>query len=427
MDKMSKNREIWITGFALFALFFGAGNLILPPFLGVNSGNQWWLVFFGFIITAVFIPILGILAHAKVQGTMYDLGKKVAPWFSSLYCVVMYLIAVTIPAPRTASVAHEMAIQPFFGTSPLLTSSLYFMLIFIFVINRSKLIELIGKFLTPIIVFILVAIIALAWVSSPQYMNSNTFDVPFVSGILEGYQTFDAIGGVVVGAVIIISLNLKGDDSFEARKKLITKAGIIAGSGLLLIYGGLILSGSLFSSTFVEGASRTEVLSSLSTQTLGNLGSTFLSVLVALACFTTAVGIVTGTADYIKGICKDSKTAYIITAAIACVIGIVVGSYQVDFIITLAVPALMFLYPITIVLILLNIVPDKYASKLVFRGVVIVTFIFSITDFLGFIIPRENLTGIKSIIPLAAQSLGWVLPALLVFIGLNMKKFKKTI
>ena len=132
MDKMSKNREIWITGFALFALFFGAGNLILPPFLGVNSGNQWWLVFFGFIITAVFIPILGILAHAKVQGTMYDLGKKVAPWFSSLYCVVMYLIAVTIPAPRTASVAHEMAIQPFFGTSPLLTSSLYFMLIFIF-------------------------------------------------------------------------------------------------------------------------------------------------------------------------------------------------------------------------------------------------------------------------------------------------------
>ena len=183
-------------GLALFALFFGAGNLILPPFLGVNSGNQWWLVFFGFIITAVFIPILGILAHAKVQGTMYDLGKKVAPWFSSLFCVVMYLIAVTIPAPRTASVAHEMAIQPFFGTSPLLTSSLYFMLIFIFVINRSKLIDLIGKFLTPIIVVILVPIIVLAWVSSPQYMNSNTFDVPFVSGILEGYQTFDAIGGL---------------------------------------------------------------------------------------------------------------------------------------------------------------------------------------------------------------------------------------
>jgi len=111
---MTKNKEIFIVGFAVFSLFFGAGNLILPPFLGANAGEQWWLVFLGFIITAVFIPILGILAHAKVQGTMYDLAKKVAPWFSSLYCVFMYLIAVTIPAPRTASVTHEMAIQPFF-------------------------------------------------------------------------------------------------------------------------------------------------------------------------------------------------------------------------------------------------------------------------------------------------------------------------
>ncbi|MDA8762092.1 branched-chain amino acid transport system II carrier protein, partial [Flavobacteriaceae bacterium] len=82
---MTKKQEIWITGFAIFALFFGAGNLILPPYLGMNSGDQWWFVFFGFILTAVLIPILGILAHAKVQGTMYDLASKVTPWFSSLY------------------------------------------------------------------------------------------------------------------------------------------------------------------------------------------------------------------------------------------------------------------------------------------------------------------------------------------------------
>jgi LIVCS family branched-chain amino acid:cation transporter len=189
---------------------------------------------------------------------------------------------------------------------------------------------------------------------------------------------------------------------------------------LFLVYGGLILSGSLFSATFAENATRIEVLSGLGTKTLGNFGAAFLSISVALACFTTAVGIVTGTADYIKGIFKGSKTAYIATAAIASVIGIIVGSYQVDFIITLAVPALMFLYPMTIVLILLNIVPNKYGTKLVFRGVVLVTFIFSITDFLGFIIPRENLTGIKSIIPLAEFSLGWVIPAFLVFAGLNL-------
>ncbi|WP_159949828.1 branched-chain amino acid transport system II carrier protein [Polaribacter septentrionalilitoris] len=417
---MNKTKEIWIGGFALFSLFFGAGNLILPPSLGVKAGLDWWIVVLGFVTTAVTIPILAIFAHAKLQGTLYDFGKKVSPIFSTAYCLLIYLIAIAIPSPRTAAVTHEMAIQPFFETKPILTSVFYFFLVFIFAINRSKVIGLIGKFLTPIIVMILLIIIGIAVLSSPGIVPPTTFKTPFVGGLLEGYQTFDAIGGVVVGAVIIISLNYSSHTTFEARKTLIRKAGLIAGTGLLLIYGGLILSGSLFSSTFAENASRIEILSGLSSQTLGHLGTTFLSVLVALACFTTAVGIVTGTADYMKGICKNSQKAYIITAAIASIIGIIVGSFQVDFIITLAVPALMFLYPITIVLILLNIVPEKYASKLVFRGVVLMTFIFSIPDFLGFIIPRENLTGIKNIIPLANSSLGWVIPACLVFVVVNL-------
>ncbi|PWG06225.1 branched-chain amino acid transport system II carrier protein [Polaribacter aquimarinus] len=419
---MNKTKEIWIGGFALFSLFFGAGNLILPPSLGVKSGLDWWIVVLGFVTTAVTIPILAIFAHAKLQGTLYDFGKKVSPLFSTTYCLLIYLIAIAIPSPRTAAVTHEMTVQPFADSGAIYTSIIYFVMVFIFAINRSRIIGLIGKFLTPIIVLILLVIIGIAIFYSPSSVAPTTFKTPFVDGLLEGYQTFDAIGGVVVGAVIIISLNYSSHTSFEARRNLIRKAGLIAGTGLLLIYGGLILSGSLFSSTFTEKASRIEILSGLSTQTLGNFGTTFLSILVALACFTTAVGIVTGTADYIKGICKDSQKAYIITAGIASVIGIIVGSYQVDFIITLAVPALMFLYPITIVLILLNIVPEKYASKQVFRAVVLVTFLFSIPDFLGFIIPRENLTEIKNIIPLANFSLGWVIPACLVFIALNLRK-----
>ena len=423
---MNKTKEIWIAGFALFSLFFGAGNLILPPSLGAKAGIDWWIVVLGFVLTAVTIPILAIFAHAKLQGTLYDFGKKVSPIFSTIYCLFIYAIAIAIPSPRTAAVTHEMTVQPFFDAAPIFTSIIYFVLVFVFAINRSRVIGLIGKFLTPIIVFILLVIIGIAIFSSSGTISPSTFTTPFVDGILEGYQTFDAIGGVVVGAVIIISLNYSSHTTFNAKRRLIRKAGLIAGTGLLLIYGGLILSGSLFSSTFEKGATRTSILSSLSSQTLGNLGTTFLSVLVALACFTTAVGIVTGTADYIKGICKNSKKAYIITAAIACLIGIIVGSYQVDFIITLAVPALMFLYPITIVLILLNIIPEKYASKLAFRAVVLATFIFSIPDFLGFIVPRESLTRIKNIIPLANQSLGWVIPALITFLAVNFNLLLKS-
>ncbi|MDJ0645352.1 MAG: branched-chain amino acid transport system II carrier protein [Flavobacteriaceae bacterium] len=422
---MNKTKEIWISGFALFSMFFGAGNLILPPFLGFKAGGDWFWVAFGFAITAVLIPLLGILAHARLQGTMFDFGKKVSPIFSLCYCLIVYAISVALPAPRTASVTHEMAIAPLFGSSSLLTSSIYFVLVFVFVMNRSKILNLIGKYLTPFIVLILLAIISVAIVSPTPLQNPSLFETPIVEGLLEGYQTFDAIGAVVVGGVVLISLKLRGHESYEVKKELITKSGLIAGAGLFMIYSGTILSGALFNLSFEAEATRTEVLSGLSSITLGNLGTSFLSVLVVLACFTTAVGIITGAADYFKGLFKESQLAYTITAILGCVIGVVVGQFDVHYIIDIALPALMFIYPITIVLILLNVIPEKYTSPVVFKIVVVVTFLFSIPDFLKFIIAPEGLEGVKSIIPLSQYSLGWVLPALLAFILSNIFTTKR--
>ncbi len=419
---MNKTKEIFITGFALFSMFFGAGNLILPPFLGVQSGESWSIVTLGFFVTAVIIPIIGIMAHARLQGTMYDFGKKVSPTFSFVYCLIVYVISITLPAPRTASVTHEMAIAPFLGTSSLLTSTIYFALVFVFVMNRSKILNLIGKYLTPFIIIILLAVIFVGISTTPTAINPSSFETPFVSGLLEGYQTFDAIGAIVVGGVLVISMNFKKGTSFKLKKELISKAGIVAGIGLLIIYAGLIYSGVQFSATFAEEASRTEILSSLSTQTLGNVGTTFLSVLVALACFTTGVGIVTGTADYFRGLFNNSKKAYTITAIIGCLLGILIGQFDVHYIIVIALPVLMFIYPITIILILLNVLPERIASPTVFKAVVGVTFLFSIPDFLKFIITPESLTGIQSYIPLSEFSLGWVLPAILIFILVNVFK-----
>ncbi|MDY0780339.1 branched-chain amino acid transport system II carrier protein [Tenacibaculum sp. IB213877] len=415
---MNKTKEIFITGFALFSMFFGAGNLILPPFLGKDAGISWYLVTIGFFLTAVFVPILGILAHARIQGTIYDFGKKVSPLFSTIYCVIIYAIAILLPAPRTASVTHEMAIYPYFGSSSLLTSSIYFLLVFIFAINRSKVLNLLGKFLTPFIFFILVVVILIGIFSSSEIMKASSFDAPFVIGLLEGYQTFDAIGAIVVGGVLVISMNFKKDSSFEVKKEIITKAGLIAGSGLLIIYAGLIYNGALFSNIFSENATRTEVLTGLSTQTLGNIGTVFLSTLVALACFTTAVGIVTGISDYVKGL-HNTPTTYIITAFVGCLLGVIVGQFDVHFIIDIALPVLMFIYPITIVLILLNIVPEKWARSVVFKWVILTTFIFSIPDFLQFFMDKNILRGIQNYIPFAKHNLGWVLPAFVSFLVVN--------
>ncbi|MEM6720566.1 MAG: branched-chain amino acid transport system II carrier protein [Bacteroidota bacterium] len=425
---MSKNKELFITAFALFSMFFGAGNLLLPPLLGYQATDEWYWVTLGFMITAVVIPIFGILAHARLQGSMFDFGKKVSPVFSSVFCIVIYAISVAIPSPRTAAATHEISIFPNFGTSALLTSSIYFALVLVFVLNRSKILNFIGKFLTPLIVLILLAIIGIGLFMPHEATAEATVQgSSLFAGLLEGYQTFDAIGAVVIGGVIIISLNLKGHDSFEEKKKLIAKSGWIAGFGLFAIYAGLILLGSYFSSeididmSLSSDMKRATLLRGISLATLGNIGTAFLSVLVALACFTTAVGITTGTADYFKGLFNDSQNAYNITAVIACILGVAVGQLDFHYIIIIAVPVLKFIYPITIVLIFLNIVPQKYAYPLAFRAVVIITFIFGVFDAVNFFYPESSfLSTFRETIPLGVYDFGWVLPALIVFVVTNL-------
>ena len=424
---MKGNKQILLFGFALFAGFFGAGNLILPPFLGFNSGPDWGLVAIGFILTTTVIPLLSLFGHAKLQGTMLDFGKKVSPTFSLMYCIIMFFIIVALPAPRTAAVTHEMAIAPMFGTPPLLTSCIYFALVLVFVLNRSKALNVLGKYLTPIIVLMILTIIVLGLVSPPADIQSGIFETPIVDGLLEGYQTYDAIAGIVMGGVIIISLNKDGLTTYAEKKKIIAKSGFIAIFGLFIIYTGLIAIGALHNGEFSSDVTRTELLLGLSKSMLGDIGGTFVSVLVALACFTTAVAIVVSLADFFRDVFKDSKKAYVYVAIICCVIGVIMGSYDVGFIIDIALPALMFIYPISIVLILLNVLPEKWASPLVFRVVVIVAFIFSIPDVLSFFMPQESLKPLVDSIPLANYSLGWVLPALLAFLVTAVIKLKKVV
>ena len=288
----------------------------------------------------------------------------------------------------------------------------------LFVLNRTRIITLIGKFLTPFIIIILLCIICIGLFAETESLRASIFDNGLSAGVLEGYQTFDAIGGVVVGGVIVISLALQGKFNYAEKKKMIAKSGLLAGIGLFVMYGGLIALGAFYSGS-ITVENRTELLTLLSTETLGSIGTAFLAVLVALACFTTAVGIITGTADFVKGLCKDSKLAFVITAVLGCILGVIIGQFDVHYIIDVALPALMFIYPITIVLILLNILPEKWASKLVFRGVTLVTFLFSIPDFLGFFVPEGSLETLKRNIPLASESMGWVLPAVVVFVILN--------
>jgi LIVCS family branched-chain amino acid:cation transporter len=415
---MTQSKQIVITAFALFSLFFGAGNLILPPFLGYNAGESWMWVSIGFALSAVVIPIVAIYGHARLQGTMMDFANKVSPAFALVYSILVYAISISLPSPRTASVAYEMAIAPYFELSSLWHSILYFALVLLFVLNRSRILSLIGKYLTPLIIILLILVVIIGLFSDTETMRASIFDNSFTAGIIEGYQTFDAIGGVVVGGVIVISFALQGKYEYAEKRKMIARAGLLAGIGLFVIYAGLIALGAAFSGSW-DVQNRTELLSLLSTNSLGATGTAFLALLVALACFTTAVGVVAGTADFVKGLFPEKRGVFLFTAVVGCIIGVLVGQNAVGYIIEVAIPALMFIYPITIVLILLSVIPAAFKTRLVFRTTVLTTIIFSIPDFLSSLALNQEsmrqLTEIKSMIPLSDDKMGWVLPSFIAF------------
>lgn len=424
---MKFTKEGIIVGFALFALFFGAGNLILPPFLGFLAGSQWYLVALGFVISAVGLPLLGIFAHARLQGSMFSFAEKISPIFSLIFCVFIYIISVALPAPRTAAVTHEIAIAPFFDISPITTSIIYFLMVFVFVIKRSTVINNIGKFLTPAILLLLLAIIISGFFTEYDAMGANVTELPILAGFFEGYQTFDAIAALVVGGVIIISVKLKGYESPVEIRQIITMAAILAGLGLFLVYGGLIFNGAMVNSEFPQDVTRTELLSGISFLNLGGIAQTSLAVLVALACFTTAVGIITGTADFMAERINKPHV-YAITVFIACGLGIIIGALSVNTIIEIALPVLLLIYPLTIVLILLNVMPPDFRTKLVMTLTVIATALFSLPDALKYVVSEELFSNIQLYIPLSEYGLGWVIPASIAFFGSYFYelKFKKS-
>jgi LIVCS family branched-chain amino acid:cation transporter len=423
---MNRIKETFVLGFAIFASFFGAGNLILPPMIGFNAGPDWWLVSIGFLSSTTVIPLLALLGFARLQGSIMDFSQKVSSKFSLIFSIGIYGIAVILACPRTAAVTHEMAVQPYFETDSLLTSSIYFSLVFVFVINRGKVMEVLGKYLSPIIGIIILTIIGIGLFAPSEMMLEGKYNSPYINGFLEGYQTYDALAGLILGGVMVITVkNSKNYVTDHDKKRMIARSSFIAMMGLLIIYVGMIFLGAKYNAVFDASMSRPQLLSGLANETLGSLGNAFLSVLVALACFTTAVSIIVGTADFFKDLFNNSKKAYVITAAISVIIGIIMGQFEVKFIIDLAVYVLMFLYPMAIALIFLNLFPEKYGSQAVFRIVVGIAFVFSIPDFLKFLIPPENLEFIYNTIPFSREGMGWVLPSIIGFLTVNAVKWKQ--
>lgn len=408
-------KQILVTSFAMFSMIFGGGNFILPPLLGLKAANSWVIVSLAFGISGVVIPLLGILIQAKIQGTMVDIGKKVHPIFGLIVGILMYAVCLSFPIPRTASVTYELAVQNYLPISSLWFSIIYFGLVMYLCFNRNQILDILGKYLTPILLIIILLIIFKAVFFIKGDIPNTNLENPFNTGLLEGYQTFDGIASIIIGGVIITSLNMDNTLNFQQKKQLTIYSGLISGLALFIIYTGFIYTGAILRNEFPsEEVSRAEVLSGVSFHTLGSIGQTLLSTSVSIACFTTAVGIITGAADFMKEICNNSPRAYQITVLVSCLLGVLVGQTGTEHIIAIAVPILVMIYPIVVMLIFLNLAPEKWTSNFIFKIVIATSFIFALPDFFSSF-------GVKifnhytNYLPLSSYGLAWLIPSLIVW------------
>lgn len=408
---MNKKKETIILGFALFAMFFGAGNLIFPPSLGIAMGKDWFWAGIGFLLTGVGLPLLGVLAFTKV-GRLEDFSIKVSPRFNTLYCTILVLVIGPLFAiPRTGSTTFEMGILPSFpNADPLIlsivSSIVFFGITFLVVIRESKLTDIIGKFITPVLLLTLAAITFWGITGNIGTAVDKHVTGVFAQGFVNGYQTMDALASVLFGVIIITGLEAKGITKEKEQRYFLAGSAFIAALGLGLIYFCLMFLGSK-----VSGAGTFETTSAalyLAEVTLGSIGKIAFGICVATACFTTAVGLVAISADWFS---RFTPISYNVWAFIISVFSGVLALGGVDLIIKFSIPVLCILYPVTIILILLNIFGVK--NVLVFRAATYTTLI-TITFEVG--AQTLGLTGISEFlkkIPLADVGFVWIIPCIL--------------
>ena len=406
---MKKNtKDIIVIGFALFSMFFGAGNLIFPAFLGNKVGSQFLAAIIGFIITGVGLPFLAITACSMGDGTFDSISNKIGKNFSIILTILLFVaIGPMLAIPRTAATTYELAINPFFPKVPaLLAMVIYFLINIFFVFKKSSVIDTLGKYLTPTLIILLGFIIIKGLlIPIDKIVSTNAVNV-FSSSLLEGYQTMDAIAALLFAGIITKSLKSKGYRNKEMSSMLF-KSSAVAGIGLAFVYGGLTYIGAQTVNLTSESLGKTEILILISKSILGNLGPILIGTAMGLACLTTSIGLLSSGAEFFEKISKG-KLNYKLNVIIISIVSLVIATLGVDKIIVLSVPILNVLYPVAITLIVTSFLNNLINNINAIRLGTYTSLIFGILS----IIPGINLT----FIPLAKLGFPWVLPTVIAIV-----------
>jgi LIVCS family branched-chain amino acid:cation transporter len=415
--KVLKGQDILALGFMTFALFVGAGNIIFPPIVGLQAGPHVWLAALGFLVTAVGLPVITVVALARVGGAMDALSSPIGKMAGGLLAAVCYLVVGPLFAtPRTATVSFEVGLAPITGDSPLalfLYSAVYFLLVFFVSLYPGKLLDTVGRFLAPLKIIALAALGVAAFmlpagpvgIATPEYVAA-----PFSQGFINGYLTMDTLGALVFGIVIVNAIRSRGVESPVLITRYAIIAGLIAGVGLALVYISLFRLGAGSHAVAAGATNGAAVLHAYVQHTFGGLGSGFLAVLISLACLVTAVGLTCACAEYFSRILPLSYKTLVVLLAL---FSLLVSNLGLTKLIAFSIPVLTAIYPPCIALVALSFCKSFWHSHgRIVAPVMLVSFLFGLIDALkgaGF---GDWLPTSLAHLPLSGQGLAWLVPSL---------------
>ena len=421
-----KKSELLTIGFMMFSIFFGAGNLILP------------LAMLGFLTTGVGLPLLGITAIALQGGRYIELiNSRTYPWFATALLVVLYLcIGPVFAVPRTGAVSFEIGIRPFLQEDSLTVgqavyTALFFGASYYLSLNPNKLIDRVGKLLTPVLLIVLAVLFIKAFATPLGTIlpaTGNYIDAPFTQGFQDGYQTMDLLASVAIGTLVVNAVRMRGVTDNRAIGRICLIAGLITVTLMACVYGSLAYLGATSAAVLGHSANGGQLLANAVSIFFSTAGNGLLAAIIILACLTTSCGMLSGGAWFFNQLLKK-KVSYERLLLLFTLFSFAVSNVGLTQIIALAVPFLVTIYPLVIVFVILSLF-DRVIGwrKSIYHWALNLTLVFALIDGLNAAgIHFHPLTQLlTAYLPFYKLTMGWVVPAICgTTIGFVLSFFQK--
>ena len=421
---MLSKKDILILGMMIFSLFLGAGNIIFPPMEGYHAGSSWLWAALGFILTGVFMPFITLIV-VTVRGRGEALSTDLPPWVGVVFWSILYLIiGSTFAMPRVTNVAYEMAWLPlniYNGEYSHILFALVFNIIGMsFMLGRSTMISTIGKFMAPILLVLLI-IVGIGVMSDPLSEiiapSSNYAEgSALVTGMIGGYQTMDVLSAMTFGGIVARAFAVNNVTNSKTIVRYTLAAGVtsvVLLSGLYLCLFYLGATGDMVASTSTNGG---QIFSRYINELFGATGLWIMSGIVMLANLTTLVGVTSACADYFSRF--HPRLNYPFFVVLFTIATIIISETGLDTLLRVTIPALLLIYPVAIMLVVLQIVRKKLpVVSWSYNATIALTTLFSLCDSLKNMgLLPQGVEKLLSYLPFYQEGLTWLIPVLLMLL-----------